>query len=66
MQENDPTWLVIKARLDEKITQAMDGLTHLSNDRDTDILYKAKIAICKELLKLPQDLQLLSANKRGN
>lgn len=57
-------WFLIKDHLDKLHSNALEGLTKLSNDRETDLTYKARIAVIKELLKLPQTLIDAANTKR--
>lgn len=61
---NSNAWLIIKEHLDKLQSNALEGLTSLSNDREQDIKYKARIAVIKELIKLPQTLIDAANTKR--
>lgn len=58
------TWTLIKNRLEDRLQHAKDGLTNLNNTREEDLTYKAKIAVIKELLNLPRELEALAANNK--
>lgn len=59
---NSDAWRLIKAQLDKSLTNAAHGLQDMTNTREEDLLLKAKIAVLKELIKLPQVISL-AANK---
>jgi len=61
---NDSTWSLIKIRLEDKLRNATEGLANIDNTREDDLVYKAKIAVVKELLNLPRELEVRAANTK--
>lgn len=65
MQVNQSsTWLAIKEHLQGSLEKQVAGLQQLGNTREKDIEYKARIAVIRELLQLPQTLENAAKNKR--
>lgn len=62
---NSEAWRLIKKQLENSLENAISGLQKQSNTREEDLLWKAKIAVVKELIKLPQTI-VLAANKERN
>ena len=55
--EQSSVWELIKAKLLDMQKNATEGLQQLKNSHEEDIAYKARLAVVKELLSLPQTLQ---------
>lgn len=62
---NSEAWRLIKEQLEEQLENASHGLQVMENTREKDLLYKAKIAVVKELIKLPQVITLAANTKRN-
>lgn len=63
--QTNSVWLLIADRLETQLRNAKEGCTHLTNTPLKDLELKCKVAIIKELLNLPQEMNALAANERG-
>lgn len=59
---NSEAWRLIKNQLEKSLINADQSLQKMANSREEDLLLKARIAVLKELISLPQVISL-AANK---
>lgn len=58
-------WRLIEAKLNKDLEKFTQGLTQMDNTREMDMILKGRIAGIKEILKLPQTLEV-AAKTRGH
>ncbi len=58
-------WKLLEEALKRQLDNASIALQNLDNEREIDLVLKAKINIIKELLKLPQVITLAANTKRN-
>lgn len=63
--EQSEAWHFIKSHLESSLENNLTKLTQLDATREDDLKCKARIAVIKELLSLPQTLKLAANTKRN-
>ena len=63
--EQSDAWHLIKSHLESSLDNNLTKLTNLEATREDDLKCKARIAVIKELLALPQILKLAANTKRN-
>ena len=63
--EQSDAWYLIKNKLESSLEHHLTKLTQLGATRDEDLVCKARIAVIKELLSLPQTLKLAANTERN-
>lgn len=58
-------WKLLEDALKRQLDNASIALQNLDNEREIDLVLKAKINIIKELLKLPRVITLAANTKRN-